>query len=158
MKLTNLIIVSGLSLLLVSQSFAGPGRKGGGCKMHRGVAQELGLTDEEMIKLEEMRLDHKKAMLKFKPEMKRIRTAVKDELLAESPDKAKLSTFADEMGKLHAEMAKVKQEHLLDVKATLTPEQFEKLLNSHGPDGAMGGRRRGAPGCGKTGHPGCTHR
>ena len=111
------------------------------------IAKELELTEEQRTKLELLRLDHKKAHVLKRPEMKRIRDKVKTELLKEKPDQGTLDKYAEEMGKLHVEMTKERHKHLLEVKEVLSAEQFEKLVEMKGRwHGCRGGhgKRSGA--------------
>jgi hypothetical protein len=51
-----------------------------------------------------------------------------------------MSPLAVNLGDLHKQMALMRNEHLLQFKAILTPEQFSKLVNSDcmGGGGMMG--------------------
>ena len=96
---------------------------------------QLGLTEQQETKLKEL---HKKAAPARRERMKKIgevREQIKQELLKEKPSKKTLDDYANRMGALHKEMNAASIDHLLKVKAILTPEQFAKFTDK----GFMGG-------------------
>lgn len=130
--------------------FGGPDEPG----MHMGMMKELNLTPDQMDKLEGLRLDYQKANLAFRPKARDLREKVKEELLKTSPDKGKLDSYAAEIGKMQGEMAKQRHGHLLQIKAVLTPEQFEKLVSHEWRGDGPKGRKAG-PGCANGAGDGC---
>ncbi len=89
----------------------------------------LNLTEKQKTKLQELRIEHKPAMVKIKETMKLIKQKSKVELLKDKPDKALLKKYSQEIADQSRIMAESMTEHLLKVKKVLTKEQFEKMLS-----------------------------
>jgi Spy/CpxP family protein refolding chaperone len=108
-------------------------------KHHEKMMQELKLTPDQKTKLKELRKQHMEAMKPFFEKMKGIRDKVRNELLKPQPSKQVLDGFAVELGDLHKQIAQTRNEHLLQVKAILNPDQFSKLVNREGMGPEMKG-------------------
>jgi Spy/CpxP family protein refolding chaperone len=122
-----------LSPLVVSAQPDGPGKG----KNHEKMMAELKLTAEQNEQLKGLHQQHRQDMKPFQEKMKGIRDKVKAELLKPAPSKPALDGYAAELGDLHKQMALKRNEHLLQMKAILTAEQFAKLVNKDW----MGGER-----------------
>jgi Spy/CpxP family protein refolding chaperone len=149
-------VVLGLAL---SPVLAGEGPcsgKGKGEGMH-GWAK-MGLTDQQKTDLKGLREEAKGLHKTTFEKTKAVRDKIKAEMLKTSPDQNVLNGYADELGQIEKEVNRQRFAHLLKVKAILTPEQFQKLLD-------MGPPMEGGPGmmcprsergeCPKDG-PGCS--
>jgi len=93
------------------------------------LTEKLNLTADQQGKLLAL---HKEKNAEAKPlfdQMKAIRDKVKAELLKSEPSKQALDNFASQLGDLHRQLVRNMNEHLLKVKAILTPDQFSKLVN-----------------------------
>lgn len=90
---------------------------------------DLGLTDDQKVKLKELHQEIVALRDKNFETVRAIRTKIKDELLKESPSTTQLDSYASEIGEIHKEIARQHNNHLLKVKAVLTPEQFSKLVS-----------------------------
>ena len=107
-------------------------------------AQMLGLTADQQERLKALRPEMQAIRKEERDRMQVIMDKSKVELLKPSPDRVVLYGYAREMGALRTEMAQKEADHLLKVKAVLSPEQFAKLLNRPprefhgGPPGAEG--------------------
>ena len=100
------------------------------------IAKELGLSADQKTKLKDLREEMKGVRKEHMEKMKAILDKSKEELLKASPKKEVLYGYAKQSGDLRRIMAEREVDHLLKVKAILTPEQFKKLLNKdfrHGP-------------------------
>lgn len=89
----------------------------------------LDLTEEQKTKLQELRIEHKPAMVKIKETMKLIKQKSKEELLKDKPDKNVLKKYSQQIADQSRIMAESMTEHLLKVKKILSKEQFEKMLS-----------------------------
>ncbi|HAJ79058.1 MAG TPA: hypothetical protein DCO75_04740 [Fibrobacteres bacterium] len=111
------------------------------------IALELGLTADQNTKLKTLHSEIKIAHKEHIEKIKALREKSREELLKAKPDKTILYGFAGEIGALQKIMAEKEADHLLKIKAILTPEQFDKLLSrnftkkvgpppqdEHGPD------------------------
>ncbi|MBN1127377.1 MAG: Spy/CpxP family protein refolding chaperone [Chitinispirillaceae bacterium] len=98
-------------------------------KGHEKMMADLKLTGDQKTKLKELHQQHLQEMKPFRDKMKGVRDKVKAELVKPAPSKPALDGYAVELGDLHKQMAIKRNEHLLQVKALLTPEQFSKLVD-----------------------------
>ena len=139
-----------LSPLVVSAQPDGPGNG----KHHDKMMADLKLTAEQKEQLKGLHQQHRQDMKPFFEKMKGIRGKVKAELLKPTPSKPALDGYAAELGNLHKQMALKRNEHLLQMKAVLTADQFAKLVNK---DWVGGERMKGrSPRHGK-GNDSCRH-
>jgi Spy/CpxP family protein refolding chaperone len=126
--------------LIMSPVFAQPDTA------HMAKCQDKMMTDlklnaDQKEKIKGLHKQHRESMKPFHEKMKAIRDQVKAELLKPQPSKQALDGFAANLGELHKQMALMRNDHLLQFKAILTPEQFSKLVNRD----CMGGK--GMKGC-----------
>jgi Spy/CpxP family protein refolding chaperone len=120
-------------------------------KHHEKMMADLKLSADQKAKLKDLRTKKLAAMKPFREKMKSIREKIKTELLKPQPSKQALDGFAAELGDLHKQMAQMRNDDLLQLKAILTAEQFSKLVNRDwmgGPHRGMGKDRHGGPGHG----------
>ena len=106
------------------------------------MMQELNLTEEQKLKIQELRVEHKPAIVKIKETMKLIKQKSKEELLKDKPDKAVLKKYSQEIAEQHRLMSDEMVTHLLKVKKILAAEQFEKMLRK---DFFREGQHMGSP-------------
>ena len=120
---------------------AQPADSGKGKGMERMFA-DLKLTPDQKTKLKALHEQQKDSHKQFFDQMKALREKTKTELLKPQPSKQVLDGYAAQFGDLHKQLAQKRTEHLLQVKAILTPDQFSKLL-SHEPKGPGFGEGKG---------------
>jgi len=128
-------------MLLPASALAEEKQKGKGEYMKEKWAQ-LGLTAEQETKLKELHQKTAPARREQMKKMKDVREKINAELLKEKPSKKVLEDYAAQMGNLHKQMNTSAIDHLLKVKAILTPEQFKKFTEK-GPMGGPSARMRG---------------
>lgn len=146
-------LIAGLLVASPVVLFAQPGKPMMG-KGHEKMMADLKLTTDQKSKIKELHEQHRQEMKPFHEKMKGVRDKVKAELVKPAPSKPALDGFAAELGDLHRQMALTRNDHLLQVKALLTPEQFSKLVERDwmGKDGKKGccphrGKGKGCQGC-----------
>jgi Spy/CpxP family protein refolding chaperone len=93
------------------------------------MAKELGLSVQQKAKLKELREEMKGIHKAHMEKMKSLLDKSKEELMKPVPSKDVLYANARQSGELRRVMAEKEADHLLKVKAVLTPEQFGKLLS-----------------------------
>ncbi|MBD3419504.1 MAG: periplasmic heavy metal sensor [Chitinivibrionales bacterium] len=99
-----------------------------GERIKQKLVERLQLTDEQATRLVELRRQiREKKRVEYR-KIKAIRKQIKAELAKENPDKAQLDSFAGELGEIHEFVTRNYLQHLIEVKAVLTTEQFEKIL------------------------------
>ena len=123
--------------LLPCAGFA-DGKKGPREHPGKKMFAELGITAEQEAKLKEIHAASVPAKKLHKQELEVVRQKIKVELQKEKPSKSALNKYAAEAGSLHKQMNLAAIDHLLKVKAVLTPEQFNKL-SERGFIGGPGG-------------------
>lgn len=90
---------------------------------------DLGLTEEQKVKLKELHQEINSARGKNFETARNIRTKIRDELIKENPSTSQLDLYAAELGEVHKQIAKQHNDHLLKVKTVLSAEQFSKIVN-----------------------------
>ena len=93
------------------------------------MIKELNLTQDQKTKLKALRMQMKESRQQIFNQMKGVRNKIKEELLKDKPSKTVLDGYASQLGELSKQIAQKLADHLLQVKAILTPEQFTKLVN-----------------------------
>jgi len=133
------------AMLLPASALAQEKQRGKGEHMKERWAQ-LGLTPEQETKLKELHQKSAPARREQFKKIEEVRAKINAELLKEKPSKKVLDGYAAQMGNLHKQMNESAIDHLLKVKAILTPEQFKKFTEKGpmgGPGARMHGRNRG---------------
>lgn len=112
-----------------------------------GICADLGLTQEQQAKLEKMRLEHHKAMVDVVDQMRATRLALRKAVIADKYDGKSVADIAAKLGKLAEQAAKIRTDHLRQVRDLLTDEQRvrfdQRILSFHagkgcGPGGPHG--------------------
>lgn len=114
------------------------------------LAKELGLSSQQKAQLKSMREEMRGVRKEHIKKMKELRDKSKEDLLKPVPSRDVLYSYARESGELRRIMAEKEVDHILKVKAVLTPEQFIKLLSKDfmHPMGPGGHHTRGPHGKG----------
>lgn len=149
MKKTVVIIAA--LLVLVAPAWAqGPPPEGGpeGGPQHK---KRLGLTDEQMEKLDAIRLETDKLNIKIRAEVEITERELQHELKQDEIDKAKVDKLVAKLADLHGQMLRTRIDSLLKTKEILTPEQYKKFVDrlhlwkqmkDRGPGGVPGKHRK----------------
>jgi len=164
----NVIIVAvvfalAMPMAALAQGFGGGPRGGEGGPSMRGpggpggkgprMAEELGLTEEQMSKMRDIHSKNRKTMIDQKATIQKAMLDLTDELQKEKPDKAAVEKSIEQIVKTKADIERAKLNSMVELSALLTPEQkkkaAEKMVNSQlmgGMGGGMGPRGGGGPG------------
>jgi Spy/CpxP family protein refolding chaperone len=132
-----------------------PGENEGGYHSRRGKHGEreerikqcidkLGLTDEQKAKLETQRAENKTKKRELRRSLKDKRSELRQELDKPDSDKAKIDSIVADMKELEGDLIELRVQKVLQMKAILSHEQFEKLrsFNHHEKGrGKKGGKR-----------------
>jgi len=158
-------IVTALAMFTATLAEAQPAWRGdgrGGCPPHMrerkagpmlfgnpaAMKQELGLTDAQITRIEEINLAHRKQMLEFKEKIDPKETRLKRLLLEDNPNLATVRSALREISDLKIEVHMLKISHRLEIEKVLTAEQKTKLrsMRPHHRRGHPGpGHRPGGP-------------
>jgi Spy/CpxP family protein refolding chaperone len=90
------------------------------------IAQELGLSQEQVQKLEDLRYQNQKQMVDIRRDLQLKMLDIRREMGKDNPDPQVLDRLVDEAAAIRARQQKTRIHHLLDVKKVLTPEQWAK--------------------------------
>lgn len=132
------------SLLLISVANAQP--KGGIIK----AAHELGLTDDQMDKVADMRFEHQKEMIKKKAALKEARLELRHMMRNAEVDKKAALAMQEKISSIKADVARIKLNHRLEMRGVLSSGQLEKWMKMRRKHGF----RERTHTMGECGHPG----
>jgi periplasmic protein CpxP/Spy len=145
-RITFALLAGSLALSPIAVS-AQPSDSAKGRHMERMFA-DLNLTRDQKAKLKSLHETMKGSHKQVFDQMKALREKTKAELLKPQPSKPVLDGYAAQFGDLHKQLAQKRSDHMLQIKAILTPDQFAKLLS----------REEKGPGFGRGGDKGREHR
>jgi len=108
------------------------------------MKKELGLTEEQMKKLETHKKGHRGQGKGYRQKMKALRDELKTTMESADADEVKIRSIHEKIKSLDNEMADHRLEGILQVRKILTPEQFKKFQKKmhkkmHKKMGKMGG-------------------
>lgn len=153
-KLTLTLMAVVASLLLTSQVFAwgpgsGPGRGSGYCR--EAGFEKLNLTAEQKTKIEALQDANYKATRPVREKIFDKSVELRRLWLQANPDKDKIMAAQKEIRALRDDMQDKLTVMRLEIRKILTPEQNEKLANTHWGRGPGFGPRGGMRGHGEFG-------
>ena len=110
-------------------------------------ADELGLTDEQIESMREVRYDFEKAQIGLRAELKTSRLELRHLMMQEKPSQGEISKLVDRIADTQKELLEQRVEKKLAMKEILTPDQFKKFIKMRGEHGKrrMGVRRDDRP-------------
>mgnify|MGYP001766973972 CR=1 FL=1 len=106
------------------------------------VIQELGLTPDQVQKLEDLKYQHQRQMIDVRRDLALKRLDLKREMEKDTPDRAKINRLLDETSALRGQQQKLRTNHRLDASQILTPEQRAKAREMMAERRAQRGERR----------------
>ena len=123
----------------------GPGGGGSGGREGR-MAQELGLTQEQVTKMREIHRAKRRTSIDQRASIQKAMIDLTDELRKEKPSQATLGKIIDQIVKTKADMERNKLNTMVAVSAILTPEQKKIAAERMANQSMMGGKRKGQRG------------
>ncbi len=157
MKKTALLTMILLALAIVSASAQPPAMMGMGDKMATG--DQLNLTDQQKESMQNLMLQHQKAMVQTKADLKLAQLELREIMMKTKVDEKAALNQVDKISKIKADIAKAKMQNRLAMRKVLTDEQLAKAVKMHG--GPRGFEKhmmkfgRGEKGCCGGGEMGC---
>ena len=160
MKKSTLVLMTVvLGMLLTVPAFAFGQSEGGSpavgkgdCSCSKPALWKLNLSAEQKTKIEALISENQKAMRPLREKMFDKSVALRRLWLQANPDKDKITDAQKEVRTLRDEMQDKITVMRLEIHKILTPEQNEKLANSHwgrGPGFGPRGSMRGSDGHGR---------
>ena len=133
-----LVLLTAPSMAMEKEHGPGPGPKKGGeeqMKHEQARWQEeensLGLSEEQRAKMKTVREQAKEKQDAFRTQLKAKHEALGQELDAQKPDRAKAEAIVMELGALEQQMGLDRVDMIFQIRAILTPEQYQKLQALH---------------------------
>lgn len=117
---------SALALILMTSSMVYASHRGKWWK-HPKIASELGLTEEQVSKIESIFDNKKVKMTEIKDKLMEKRSKLREMISDPNAKKKDIDNQAEEVDKLILKLDKVKREMILEIREVLSPEQREKL-------------------------------
>ena len=105
----------------------GPARGGMGRQCF-SMKQQLGLTDKQDARLQELRQAHFREVAPLRQELFRLQDDLARESVKRKPDERKISDLSGLIGKQHEKLAMLQSQHLREVASVLDSKQVETLL------------------------------
>jgi len=91
------------------------------------VVEKLGLTDEQVQRLQETAIEHQKQAIQRNSQVKVLELELRQLWKAETPDEAKVLAKVKELAKVRQEQMVARTEHRLAMHKVLTPEQRQQV-------------------------------
>ena len=140
-----------LAVALAPVSGSADDRRGQREHPGRRLWEELNLTPEQETRFREINSRHAPVRRDNARMIENLREKINQELLRDKPSRSTLIQYAGQMGELQKKMNLASIDHLLNVKAVLTPEQFKKFtdrvpMGSSGSSSSGNRSRRGSDG------------
>lgn len=123
------LLVALVMLSVNPEAFAQKGchqKSGQGNPGHKGAcihAELPDLSEEQQVKIKELKTAHMKAMLEHKNELNEKNARLKTLQTAENVEMNKINKVIEEIGSIKTEMAKKKAAHHQEIRKLLTEEQ-----------------------------------
>lgn len=132
-----LVLLTAPSMAMEKEHGPGPGPKGGQEQMKHEQARwqeeenSLGLSEEQRAKMKTVREEAKAKGEALRSQLKVKHEALGQELDAQKPDRAKAEAIVKELGALEQQMGLDRVDMIFQIRAILTPEQYQKLQALH---------------------------
>ncbi|NMB75919.1 MAG: periplasmic heavy metal sensor [Myxococcales bacterium] len=122
MKRAILMAVSVLMVLSAAAALAGPPPAA-----IRQFAREIGLSDDQIRKLDELHYTAEKEKVDIRAELDKARLELRHLMSQDKPNEAAVFGMVERIGAIRVRMQKNRVGLMLKVKALMTPAQWEKL-------------------------------
>jgi Spy/CpxP family protein refolding chaperone len=92
------------------------------------VENELGLTQEQKDKLKDLRETMRAKQNTYSDDLRAAKASLQQELESANPDRKKADNLVASINKLQTQMLAMRVDQVFSMRAILTPEQYQKLL------------------------------
>ena len=125
-------------MLIPAILFAQMGGMKGECgKGHKGLV----LDEEQQVKMEKLKLEHKLSGVDLRAEQMKLRLQMKEEMFKDEPDRKTLEKFAKSLAANRERMQMNRIGFMLDVKKVLNSDQWKVFVRNHFAKEGRGGER-----------------
>ena len=91
------------------------------------VAQQIGITDDQKKKMDDIFQQNKLKLIDLKAAVEKQETIMEPLIQADQPDEAKILSQIDAIAQARAELEKANARMLLSIRTQLTPDQWKKV-------------------------------
>jgi periplasmic protein CpxP/Spy len=91
------------------------------------VAQQVGVTDDQKKKMDDIFQQHKLQLIDLKASLEKQEAILQPLIGADQPDEAKILSQIDAIAQARAELEKANARMLFGIRTVLTPDQWKKL-------------------------------
>lgn len=91
------------------------------------LAQNLGLTDDQISKMEKIFQDHRLKLIDLHAALQKQEALLEPMVEADHPEEDRVLSQIDQVAQARAELEKANARMLLDIRNVLTPDQWKKL-------------------------------
>lgn len=91
------------------------------------VAQQVGITDDQKKKMDDIYQQHKLQLIDLKAAVEKQETIMDPLIQADQPDETKILSQIDAIAQARAELEKANARMLFGIRTVLTPDQWKKL-------------------------------
>lgn len=126
------ILVMALLLVLAAPvlNHAGPKDRPGDM-----LFKKMKLTEQQMDKVEALRLSHQKVMIDLKAEMQKAKLAMKETLLKDEMSKSDFTAQSDKIAAVHEKIRKERESHMMAIYDVLDASQKKMWRKFHAEKG-----------------------
>jgi Spy/CpxP family protein refolding chaperone len=117
-----------VGILMTAHTALAASNKNDSANMAVAVENELGLTPEQQTKLQNLRTEFSAKQVKLQDDLRIAKASLQKELDSANPDRKKSDTLVASVNKLQAQVLSVRVDHVFAMRAILTPEQYQKLV------------------------------
>ncbi len=118
------MVMGVLSTVALADDFNKPGAQGGPPPI---PVKELNLSEEQQDKIADLRMDQREEMIDLRARLEKQELQLKKLQREDSPNQKKIHAQIDRIGATRVEMAKLRADHHLEVRALLSPEQQKQM-------------------------------
>ncbi len=127
--------------------------------MHKGMMKimlknKVGLNDEQIDSIQKLKYKADEARIDIEYKIKKERLELQRLMDGDKPDKARILKQLDKLGVLNTQAMKNRIGLMLDIRALMTPQQWEKMEQLHREKRKMHRRRKMRRRAGRMGHGG----
>ena len=122
--------ILGVLVLVFSLAYAEHPRPG-----RMEMADELGLTEEQIDNMREIQYNFNKARIGLRAELKTSRLELRHLMMEENPNQGQIGKLVDQIADTQKELLKQRIDRKLAMKEILTAEQFKEFMKLRGERG-----------------------
>ncbi|OGC93475.1 MAG: hypothetical protein A2W25_05675 [candidate division Zixibacteria bacterium RBG_16_53_22] len=130
------LIAMSLSMLLAAVAAANPGKM-------IAVAEKLGLTDQQVEQLQNLKIQHQKEMIRLKADLQLARLELKEVMMKARLDEKAALAKQDRISNIKSGIDRARLEHKIASRKVLNEEQLAKWSKMRMEDGPRGRHQRG---------------